>query len=695
MTIKLRILLCVLLLELAGYGLVLLLNYLGTRDGLTAVREQQIDATFLGYLHKINGLTGAMERNASDLARAGETYHALRERIGTAALSEQMQHHLVRNFENFPEAIGGGWWYEPFVFDPQQKYFGPYAYREGAQVRFTWDLNTEKYDYPSQSWYLRALPKDWPRERTPVNPIVWTEPYYDEAGSMALMMTVDALMFDPQQKVIGMATVDWSTEGMRQFVSAIKITPGSFSFLIDRQSGRFVTFVADSKQVMQPAATQPWTAPVLSQVQTGSLRRVGAVEWRGRRYRIYFIGTDVQLVLGLFIPEDEILLELMPVLQKSLNFGAMVSMSFMLLMALALSFLFRPFQSVLKQIGHSLRREEGKLALTPLSNPGRNEFEPIVTALNEVFDEVSDFTASLAAANAELEATHDEVNELNVSLERKVAQRTEELAQKNDALQRSLADLRDAQTQLVEAEKHAALNQLVAGVAHEVNTPLGVAITAASHLREELGRLRARMTSQTQSDGSWDQPLEGALEAVEITLNNLQRAANMVRSFKQISVDQSSEARRRFHVRNYVQDILLSLRPRLKHSAQQVQLECPEDLEVDGYPGALSQILTNLVINAQVHAYPHGERGLLRIQVQRNGSRWSLTFADDGKGIAAEHLPHVFDPFFTTRRGHGGSGLGLHIVYNLVTQTLHGKIQCISKPGEGTAFVLDLPLEVT
>jgi signal transduction histidine kinase len=132
----------------------------------------------------------------------------------------------------------------------------------------------------------------------------------------------------------------------------------------------------------------------------------------------------------------------------------------------------------------------------------------------------------------------------------------------------------------------------------------------------------------------------------------------------------------------------------LKHSPQHVELQCPDDLEVYSYPGALSQVITNLVINAQVHAYPPGERGTLRILVQRNGARWTLTFTDDGKGIDAEHLPHVFEPFFTTRRGHGGSGLGLHIVYNLVTHTLRGRVHCSSKPGEGTTFVLDLPMEV-
>jgi signal transduction histidine kinase len=694
MTIKLRILLCVLQLELAGYGLVLLLNYQAARESMGSVREQQIGATFLGYLHKINALTGAMERNAIDLATAGEVYHALRDRVPAPQLLPDMQQHLVRNFARLPDAIGGGWWYEPFAFDPGQKYFGPYAYRDGEQIRFTWDLSTPQYDYPSQGWYRHALPADWPRTRKPPRSVVWTEPYYDEAGSMALMMTVDALMYDRDERVIGMATVDWSTEAMRAFVAAIKITPGSFSFLIDRQSGRFVSFVSDEALVMKAAVEQAWAPGVLARVRSGQLQHLLDVPWAGRPHRVYFIGTDVGLVLGLFIPEDEILLELLPMLDQSLYYGALVSITFMAAMALALAFLFRPFQRVLGQISHSLRREHGKMALTPLSYAERNEFTPIVTALNDVFSHVSEFTASLAAANEELEATHREINDLNVSLERKVVQRTEELAQKNDALQRSLLDLRDTQQQLVEAEKHAALNQLVAGVAHEVNTPVGVALTAATHLGDELARLMHEAAQGRLRYSDVERCLQTAGEVSRITVSNLERAARLVRSFKQISVDQSSEARRRFRPRAYIEDILLSLRPRLKRTAHRIEPDCPAELEVTSYPGALSQVLTNLMLNALLHGYSEGQAGTISIRVHEHERRWTLLFADDGIGIRPDALPHIFEPFFTTRPGQGGSGLGLHIVYNLVTHTLHGRIRCSSEPGKGSTFEIDMPTEV-
>ncbi len=681
-----------LLLELAGYGLVLLLNYQTSREGLAGAREQQIAATFLGYVEKIDALTGAMERNAIDFALAGETYHGLRGELSVAQILPQIERHLVRNFALFPDALGGGLWYEPFAFDPEQKYFGPYAFRVSEDISFTWDLSTAEYDYPNQDWYRVALPPDAPRDRAPARTVVWTEPYWDEAGSKALMMTVDALMLDRERRPIGMATVDWSTEAMRAFVATIEVTPGSFAFLIDRRSGRFVSYVADPALVMQPASSLAWGSAVLEAARVDVLRHLTDVSWRERAHRVYFVESDVGLVLGMLIPEDEILLELMPALRESLYYGMLVSAFFIVAMALVLTLLFRPFQQVLGQISLSLRREEGKLALTPLSYPGQNEFTPIVDALNEVYERVSEFTTSLAAANDELAATHREVNDLNISLERKVVERTEELAQKNNALLHSLEDLRRAQRQLFEAEKHAALSQLVAGVAHEVNTPVGIALTAASHLRDEFTRIAnpGRPEGPTYSDLA--QFLDSAREASSITVNNLMRAANMVRSFKQISVDQSSEARRVFHLEPYIDDILLSLRPRLKHSCHEIVVDCPSELEIDSYPGALSQVLTNLVLNALLHAFPSGATGRITIHARREGTRLELSVSDNGHGIAPEHRPHIFEPFFTTRRGEGGSGLGLHIVYNLVTQTLGGEVRCESALDIGTTFVLDLPL---
>ena len=170
--------------------------------------------------------------------------------------------------------------------------------------------------------------------------------------------------------------------------------------------------------------------------------------------------------------------------------------------------------------------------------------------------------------------------------------------------------------------------------------------------------------------------------------------AELIRSFKQVAVDQSSGERRKFLVRTYIDEILLSLAPRLKKTPHRIELDCPEAVMLDSYPGALAQILTNLVSNALMHAFPDGRVGHLRIAVETIGPLLRLSFHDDGVGIPQSDLRRVFDPFFTTKRGSGGSGLGLHIVYNLATQILRGDISVTSEPGRGATFVLTIPLKV-
>lgn len=182
-------------------------------------------------------------------------------------------------------------------------------------------------------------------------------------------------------------------------------------------------------------------------------------------------------------------------------------------------------------------------------------------------------------------------------------------------------------------------------------------------------------------------------ESTRMILVNLRRASDLIRSFKQVAVDRSTEERRRFALRDYLEEVLLSLKPQLKKTAITVDLDCDPKLTIDSYPGAYSQILTNLVTNALAHAYDEGQAGRISINISQGEGRLHLVFSDDGKGIAPEHLDKIFEPFYTTKRGRGGTGLGLHILYNIVTQRLAGTVRCESLPGQGTTFTLDVPLE--
>lgn len=249
------------------------------------------------------------------------------------------------------------------------------------------------------------------------------------------------------------------------------------------------------------------------------------------------------------------------------------------------------------------------------------------------------------------------------------------------------------QDTLIKTEKLASLGSLVAGVAHEINTPVGITLTAASHLAMTTQQIGTQFNSGQIKKSDLQEYLKDAEESSNLILSNAERAANLIQSFKQVAVDQTSEARREFELDDYLHEIITSLRPKLRRSHIEVQISCPPMLNMDSYPGALSQVVTNLVMNALTHAYDEDQPGTITIQATLLPENTvQLLISDDGKGIAPENMSRIFEPFFTTRRSSGGSGLGLHIVFNIVFKRLGGQIDVNSTVGMGTRFTLRLPL---
>ena len=284
------------------------------------------------------------------------------------------------------------------------------------------------------------------------------------------------------------------------------------------------------------------------------------------------------------------------------------------------------------------------------------------------------------------------IRELNESLEIKVEARTKQLEQTNKGLRNALEDLQNAQSQLVQSEKMASLGGLVAGVAHEINTPIGIGVTASSHLQQKLEELKKQYIDGQMTRPDLENYLSTAQESGQIIFANLNRAAELIQGFKQVAVDQSSEIKRRFNLSEYIDEILISLRPKLKKTKHEVRVTCPEDLVIDSFPGAFSQIVTNFVVNSLIHGFDGIENGHINIDVRVQGSRILFVYQDDGVGVTEDVRDKIFEPFFTTKRGLGGSGLGTHVVYNLITQVLSGSIECNSAVGGGIRFDIDLPL---
>lgn len=286
-------------------------------------------------------------------------------------------------------------------------------------------------------------------------------------------------------------------------------------------------------------------------------------------------------------------------------------------------------------------------------------------------------------------AMERDMRALNAQLEQRIAERTASLSQANDELRQALQHLQQTQDRLVQSEKLASLGALVAGVAHELNTPIGNGLMAASTLQARLHEFEQRYAAGLRRS-DMEVFLQQLRDGLTVAIRNLERSSSLIKSFKQVSVDQTSEQKRRFDLRELVDSILLTLHPMLKRLPYRVEVAIAPGLMMDSYPGALGQVLTNLIQNAVLHGLDGRPQGLIQISAEAGGEQVRLTVADDGHGIDPAQQRHLFDPFYTTRLGQGGSGLGLFIVRNIVTGILQGSISVHSAPGEGMRLVLGL-----
>jgi len=265
-----------------------------------------------------------------------------------------------------------------------------------------------------------------------------------------------------------------------------------------------------------------------------------------------------------------------------------------------------------------------------------------------------------------------------------------------DTIQRYGEDLEglvnERTIQLVESEKLAFLGSLVAGIAHEVNTPIGVSVTAASHTKNALDSIATGYDEGSLDETFFLSQLRDSIESVDIIALNLERAAEFIRTFKQLAADQAVEEQRRIKLAQYLGEIVLSLKPKLKRTSHVVDIDCPDDLEIVIVPSALYQIVSNLIVNSLMHAFDEGSEGHILISARRSLGGVELRYRDDGKGIRPEVIEQIFDPFFTTKRERGGTGLGLYIVKTIVLK-LGGDASCSSEYGKGAEFTIFLPGE--
>ncbi|MDI4631948.1 HAMP domain-containing histidine kinase [Pelomonas sp. V22] len=308
-------------------------------------------------------------------------------------------------------------------------------------------------------------------------------------------------------------------------------------------------------------------------------------------------------------------------------------------------------------------------------------------------DEIARVGTAMERMRQALLAAFESLRMHNNTLEDQVSQRTNELTRANNELTTTLRNLQTAQRELVEAEKLASLGRLVAGVAHELNTPLGNALTVVSALEDRYNQLDQMMSSQTPIRRSLlEELVKDTRRGQDILQRNVQKAADLVRDFKQVAINQTNDARGEFDLTRVVESQLVMVEPSFKRTRYEIVTELQPGLLLDSYPGALGQVLTNLLMNALLHGFDGLEQGKVRISSRRiSDDEVEVSVEDDGRGMDESVRRQIFDPFFTTKLGTGGSGLGMHIVHNIVTNVLGGSIEVISAPGKGCHMLVRIP----
>jgi signal transduction histidine kinase len=356
-----------------------------------------------------------------------------------------------------------------------------------------------------------------------------------------------------------------------------------------------------------------------------------------------------------------------------------------------------------------------------------NELKLLETSYNKLIDEMIEFQTKLAGTQSELQQANFMLDDQNISLEEEVAKKTatlsrimldleqqkdellinqrelrqenenrqfieDELRKRNSELATSMETIQMAKDQLVESERMASLGGLVAGIAHDVNTPLGVSVTATSFLQDRLRKLQNAYDEKKLTGNTMNSFFSDADQTITLLTNNLNRASNLISSFKQVAVDQTSEAEREVNVSEYLTEVVQSLAPNFKKTQHTIDIHCPDNLSITCAPGVLAQIVTNMIMNSLIHGFEGRVKGAIKLEISEQNNNLVMNYSDDGRGLDEETLERHFDVFFTTRRGKGGSGLGTHIMYNLVTQTLGGIIEAFSKPGQGLQYIITIPV---
>lgn len=541
------------------------------------------------------------------------------------------------------------------------------------------------FDSRVRPWYKVALEK---------GKAAWSEVFFIYAREN-LGIAASLPVYDENKQIQGVLTTQLVVSQIADFLQSLTIGRSGQAFIVER-SGLIVAsstdekpFVSDNQNIPSRLNAMDSQVPLIRFAEQHLIKQFGDLySIKDNQQMTFELGGQNQYLQVSPLQDERGLDWLIVIAVPEADFMERINENTRMTILLSLAALFVAIligviisrwiiHPILSLTHAAMKFAEGEWHQT-LAITRADELGVLANSFNQMAQQLKESFTTLAEKNRE-------INHLNAELEQRVVERTA-------ALNTKIEELVQTRNELLQSEKMASLGRLVAGFAHEINTPIGVAVGAASTL-QEIAQIVIKMTQQDEVD---EEELLSVLESVEeaanLTLSNLRRAVRLVSSFKRTAIDQSSDTSRLFNVKETIEDVNNSLHSKFKHTDISITINCLPTIVLYGLPGVLDQVLTNFMMNSLFHGFNDGKLGgqiIINVTFLEENKHLRLEYIDTGKGMEQSTVEKIFEPFFTTRRSHGGTGLGLYICYNLVTSQLHGSITCESKPGKGVRFLIE------
>lgn len=589
--------------------------------------------------------------------------YAKREELSRRVLDELLVEAIEQN-----DTVFGAWMlWEPNAYDElDSKFVDTQGHEASGRVNSYWHwhgdiiINEPNSGWQTASWYNN------PRAR---GIETLEDPYFYQVSNQRQLLISTIQPIIEQGEFQGVVGIDVDLAKLQTMVKNIQVLNSGFAELI-ANNGMYIAH--PDPNLIGTYAPEP----VKQSVQDGKLIKTGenpSLDLFGYfqvQVPVLVGNTNTPWALRISVPMKAINLPGKEVGRSMalIFMGSGVLMLFLL--SIFVSKDMAPLTLITEQIRKIAAASQGEIG--KVSETGHGEVHTLAHAFNLMVDALNDSRQNLITMNNELED--------------RVTARTEQLEE-------ALEQQKEIQSQLIETEKMASLGTLVAGVAHEINTPVGVALTGATHLKESTQNLHKKQQAGKLQRSDFDHYMESSTQMCDIIESNIRRAATLIANFKMVAVDKSHEEEREVKLADYIDSVLDSLHPNFRKYQVAVETQVAPEVSACCDPGALAHILTNTIMNSFIHGFEGDDKEdkKISIECQEMNDSIKLVVTDNGKGMKKETLQRVFEPFYTTRRGDGGSGLGMHIIYNLVTHKLEGQVKIESQPGTGTKVKISFP----